>query len=253
MSDPILNRPTEELFREDARLTECVARIVAVDERGVQLDRTVFYPQGGGQAGDAGELLLADGTRIAIADTRKGEAPGSILHLPTADQAAALARLQPGVHVTARIDWERRHRHMRFHTATHLLCALVPYPVDGCSITADYARLDFHMNEPIDKEALNASIARLVAQARAVRHRWISDAELDADPSLVRSMSVQPPRGSGRVRLLEIDGVDLQPCGGTHVANTAEVGAVVVRKIEKKSAMTRRVVLAFADAAGAAP
>ena len=250
MSDPtIFTRPTEALFRDDARLTECTARVVTTDERGVQLDRTVFYPQGGGQAGDAGELHLADGTRIVIADTRKGDAAGAILHLPAAEQAEqaeTLARLRPGDEVTARIDWARRHRHMRFHTATHLLCALVPYPVDGCSITAEYARLDFHMNEPLDKEALTAGIARLVAAAHPVRQRWISDAELDADPTLVRSMSVQPPRGSGQVRLLEIEGVDLQPCGGTHVANTAEVGAVFVRKIEKKSAMTRRVVLAFA-------
>jgi misacylated tRNA(Ala) deacylase len=135
---------------------------------------------------------------------------------------------------------------MRFHTATHLLCALVPHAVNGCSITAGYARLDFHMSEPLDKEALTAGIARFVAAARAVRHRWISEAELDANPQLVRSMSVRPPRGSGRVRVLEIEGVDLQPCGGTHVANTAEVGDVVVTKIEKKSAMTRRVVLGFA-------
>jgi misacylated tRNA(Ala) deacylase len=246
MSDTFASTPVDELFREDARLTECAARIVAVDARGVQLDRTVFYPQGGGQAGDAGELLLADGTRIAIADTRKGDVPGEIVHVPAAEQTAALAQLRPGDSVTARIDWERRQRHMRFHTATHLLCALVPHPVDGCSITANYARLDFHMNEALDKDALTAGIARLVAEAHPVRHRWIAEAELDADPALVRSMSVQPPRGSGRVRLLEIDGVDRQPCGGTHVANTSEVGAVIVTKIEKKSAMTRRVVLGFA-------
>jgi len=246
MSDTFVSAPVDELFREDAHLTECTARIVAVDARGVQLDRTVFYPQGGGQAGDAGELLRADGTRIAIADTRKGDAPGEIVHVPAAEQTDALAQLRPGDTVTARIDWARRQRHMRFHTATHLLCALVPHPVDGCSITASYARLDFHMNEALDKDALTAGIARLVAEAHPVQHRWIAEAELDADPTLVRSMSVQPPRGSGRVRLLEIDGVDRQPCGGTHVANTAEVGAVVVTKIEKKSAMTRRVVLGFA-------
>jgi misacylated tRNA(Ala) deacylase len=140
---------------------------------------------------------------------------------------------------------------MRFHTATHLLCALVPHPVDGCSITAAYARLDFHMNEPLDKQALSDGIARLVAGAHPVRHRWISEAELDAAPQLVRSMSVQPPRGQGRVRVLEIEGVDLQPCGGTHVANTAEIGNVIVTKLEKKSAMTRRVVLGFADPAQA--
>ncbi|HEY1393843.1 MAG TPA: alanyl-tRNA editing protein [Methylibium sp.] len=236
---------TEELFREDAQLRTCEARITAVADGGVLLDRTVFYPQGGGQAGDAGELLLANGSAIAIADTRKAAAPGEILHL-LADPADA-ARLAPGQAVQARIDWQRRHRHMRFHTATHLLCALVPHPVDGCSITAGYARLDFHMNEPLDKEALNTGLARLVAEAHAVRHRWISDAELDANPQLVRSMSVQPPRGSGRVRLLEIEGVDLQPCGGTHVSSTAEIGPVIVTKIEKKSAMTRRVVLGLAE------
>ncbi|HUG26127.1 alanyl-tRNA editing protein [Piscinibacter sp.] len=237
---------TIELFRDDARLRECPATVLAVDERGVRLDRTVFYPHGGGQAGDRGELVLADGTALAIADTRKGERPGEVVHVPFAAQEALLAQLQPGAAVTARIDWERRHRHMRFHTATHLLCALVPHPVDGCSITADYARLDFHMNEPLDKEALNAGLARLVGEAHPVSHRWISDAELDANPGLVRSMSVQPPRGTGRVRLMDVDGVDLQPCGGTHVANTAEIGGVVVTKIEKKSAMTRRVVLGFA-------
>jgi misacylated tRNA(Ala) deacylase len=246
VTDPLPASPTEELFREDARLAECTARIVAVDGRGVRLDRTVFYPQGGGQAGDAGELVRADGLRLAIADTKKGEAPGEIVHVPALGQEEALAGLKPGDAVTARIDWERRHRHMRFHTATHLLCALVPHPVDGCSITAGYARLDFHMNEPLDKEALSAGLARLVAEEHPVGHRWITDAELDASPTLVRSMSVQPPRGTGRVRILEIDGVDLQPCGGTHVANTAEIGRVIVTKIEKKSAMTRRVVLGFA-------
>ena len=247
MSDPLFEPTTIELFRDDARLTECEALVVAVDERGVRLDRTVFYPQGGGQAGDRGELITAAGGRLAIADTRKGEGPGQIIHVPAAGQDEAVAALRAGDRVTARIDWARRHRHMRFHTATHLLCALVPHPVDGCSITADYARLDFHMGEPLDKQVLTEGLAKLVGEAHAVSHRWISDAELDANPGLVRSMSVQPPRGTGRVRLLEVDGVDLQPCGGTHVANTAEIGAVIVTKIEKKSAMTRRVVLGFAD------
>jgi misacylated tRNA(Ala) deacylase len=238
---------TEELFRDDARRVECDAVVVAVDERGVQLDRTVFYPLGGGQAGDSGELVLADGRTLAIADTRKGAAPGEIVHLPRAGQESLCAGLAPGQAVRARIDAARRGRHMRFHTATHLLCALVPHPVDGCSITADYARLDFHMNEPLDREALNAGLARLVGEAHPVHARWISEAELDANPGLVRSMSVQPPRGLGRVRVVEIDGVDAQPCGGTHVANTAEIGPIVVTKIEKKSAMTRRVVIGFAD------
>jgi misacylated tRNA(Ala) deacylase len=236
---------TEELFREDATLVECEARVTLVDERGARLDRTVFYPHGGGQAGDRGELALADGTVVAIADTKKGEAPGEIVHVLA--EPGDAARLAPGMPVRARIDVARRRAHMRFHTATHLLCALIPHPVDGCSITQEYARLDFHMTDPLDKDAVEAGLARLVAEAHPVSHRWITDAELDANPQLVRSMSVQPPRGTGRVRLMEIADVDLQPCGGTHVANTAEIGAVSVRKIEKKSAQTRRVVLEFRD------
>ena len=236
---------TEELFRDDATLLQCRARVLAADERGVRLDRTVFYPQGGGQAGDAGELRLDDGRVFAVTDTRKGEAAGEILHLLA--EGADLGALQPGVELSAHVDAARRRAHMRFHTATHLLCALVPHAVNGCSITAGHARLDFHMNEPLDKELLTQGIARLVAEAHPVRHRWISEAELDANPQLVRSMSVQPPRGQGRVRVLEIEGVDLQPCGGTHVANTAEIGAVVVTRVEKKSAMTRRVILGFAE------
>jgi misacylated tRNA(Ala) deacylase len=239
---------TEELFREDASLLACSATVLALDDSGVVLDRTVFYPLGGGQAGDSGTLTSADGSVLAIADTRKHkERPGDIAHVPA--PGADLSAFAPGTRVTAHIDAAKRQAHRRFHTATHLLCALVPHPVDGCSITAGYARLDFHMAEPLDKEALTAGIARLVAEAHAVSHRWISEAELDANPQLVRSMSVQPPRGLGRIRVLDIDGVDLQPCGGTHVGNTAEVGAVVVTKIEKKSAMTRRVVLGFADEA----
>jgi len=239
--------PTEELFREDPRLTHCEALITALDERGIRLDRTVFYPHGGGQAGDAGVLRLADGREVAIVDTKKGAEPGAIVHVPAS--GSDLSALAAGTVVTARIDWARRHRHMRFHTATHLLCALIPHPVDGCSITADYARLDFHMTEPLDKETITQGLARLVAGSHAVTHRWISEAELDANPGLVRSMSVQPPRGLGRVRVMEIAGVDLQPCGGTHVANTAEIGSVIVTKIEKKSAKTRRVVLGFVEAA----
>jgi misacylated tRNA(Ala) deacylase len=237
---------TDELFREDADLASCDAIVLAAGDAGIVLDRTVFYPLGGGQAGDTGELLTGDGRRVEVVDTRKDkERPGAILHVPAPGQAG----LQPGDRVTACIDVARRSAHRRFHTATHLLCALVPHPVDGCSITAAYARLDFHMTEPLDKDTLTAGMARLVAEAHAVRHRWISEEELDANPQLVRSMSVQPPRGLGRIRVLEIDGVDLQPCGGTHVANTADIGAVVVTKIEKKSAKTRRVVLGFAEPA----
>ena len=248
---------TIALFRDDPALMQCTARITGVlagPEPGAQghvrLDRSVFYPQGGGQAGDRGVLRLDDGREIPVADTRKGpDGPDDILHA-----VAAGVVLEPtlvGRVVEAQLDVERRERHRRFHTATHLLCALVPHPVDGCSITAEYARLDFHTAEALDKSALNEGLARLIAEAHPVTQRWITDAELDANPQLVRSMSVQPPRGSGRVRLLEIEGVDLQPCGGTHVGNTAEIGALVVAKIEKKGAMTRRVVLQWAAVAPA--
>lgn len=248
---------THDLFREDGYLRECSARITAITEAGIVLDRTVFYPLGGGQAGDSGHLLLADGTAIAIADTRKGkDAEGQptadIVHVPAPGQEAHLAALATGAPVTARIDWERRHRLMRLHTTTHLLCHLVPQLVNGCSITPEYARLDFSMTDPLDKDVLTAGIAALVAAGHPLTVASISDEELDANPALVKSMSVQPPRGSGRIRTIRIGGegdvplIDLQPCGGTHVANTAEIGAIVVTKIEKKSATTRRVVLGFA-------
>jgi len=232
---------TQELFREDATLLACEAAVVGQGEGGVLLDRTVCYPLGGGQAGDTGWLVGGD-QRWRITDTRKSkEQPGAIVHLIEGEALPAV-----GAAVRVEVDAARRQAHRRFHSATHLLCALLPYPVDGCSITETYARLDFHTDEPFDKEAIQAGLTRLVAEAHPVRHRWISEEELDANPGLVRSMSVQPPRGLGRVRVMEVEGVDLQPCGGTHVGNTSEIGAVVVTKIEKKSAMTRRVVLGFA-------
>ena len=246
---------TQDLFRQDAYLAECGATVTAVHQHGIVLHRTVFYPLGGGQAGDAGELVLADGSAITITDTRKGkDAEGQptadIVHVPAPGQEALLAALRPGTELTARVDWARRHRLMRFHTSTHLLCHLVAMPVNGCSITPEYARLDFHMTEPLDKDALSAGLAALVAAAHPVSLGAITDAELDANPALVKSMSVSPPRGSGTVRTVRIGAaelIDLQPCGGTHVANTAEIGRVVVTKIEKKSATTRRVVLGCAD------
>jgi misacylated tRNA(Ala) deacylase len=246
---------TQELFRQDAYLRETPATIVAITEHGLVLDRTVFYPLGGGQAGDTGALVLANGDKLQIADTRKckdaeGRATLGIVHIPAAGQEALLELMQAGDQVVARVAWDRRHKLMRFHTTTHLLCHLVPQLVNGCSITPEYARLDFNMTEPLDKEALTSGIARLVAGSHAVEVGSITDEELDANPALVKSMSVQPPRGTGSIRTIRIAGVDgpldLQPCGGTHVANTAEIGAVVVTKIEKKSATTRRVVLGFA-------
>lgn len=246
---------TQDLFRDDAYRTECPATITALTEQGIVLDQTVFYPLGGGQAGDAGELQLINGVRITIADTRKakdveGQPTSGIVHIPAPGQEALIDGLRMGDSLTAQIDWARRHRLMRFHTTTHLLCHLVPVPVNGCSITPDYARLDLHMTEPLDKEALTAGIAALVAAAHPVTLGSVTDAELDANPALVKSMSVSPPRGNGLVRTVRVGDaalIDLQPCGGTHVANTAEIGRVVVTKIEKKSATTRRVVLGFAD------
>jgi misacylated tRNA(Ala) deacylase len=245
---------TRELFRDDGYLRECQAEVRATAGGFVELDQTVFYPLGGGQAGDAGVLVLADGRELRIADTRKakddqGQPTGGIWHVPAPGQEELLAAQQPGQRVTARIDWERRHRLMRFHTTTHLLCHLVPQMVNGCSITPDYARLDFHMTDPLDKDALTQAIARLVAASHPVAVGSITDEELDANPALVKSMSVQPPRGTGRIRTIRVGTdalIDFQPCGGTHVANTAEIGAVVVTRIEKKSATTRRVVLGFA-------
>jgi misacylated tRNA(Ala) deacylase len=242
--------PTAALFRADAYLQHCDATVTGVTESGVELDRTVFYPLGGGQAGDTGWLVTARGTRLRVADARKSRRPDA-----TPDDTVHV--LEPGVnwpselavgdHVQAQIDWDRRLRHMRFHTATHLLCAVVRELVDGCSITADYARLDFAMTAPLDRAEVQAGLERLVAAAIPVTSEWISDEQLQSNPQLVKSMSVSPPLGFGRVRLLRIGDVDLQPCGGTHVRRTDEIGAVRVAKIEKKSARTRRVVLELAD------
>jgi misacylated tRNA(Ala) deacylase len=238
--------PTEALFRTDAYLKSCDATVAAVSDDGVELDRTAFYPLGGGQAGDSGWLVTADGTRLRVADTRKSKRPDA-----TPDDAVHYLdpavdwreRLAVGTPVHAEIDWDRRYRHMRFHTATHLLCAVVKQLVDGCSITSDYARLDFAMTDLLDKGEVQAGLDRLIAAGHAVTSEWITDEQMLANPQLVKSMSVSPPIGFGRVRLLRIDDIDLQPCGGTHVRNTAEIGEVRVAKIEKKSARTRRVVL----------
>ncbi|RQR51752.1 alanyl-tRNA editing protein [Burkholderia sp. Bp9002] len=241
---------THALFREDAYLTRCEAVVTAVGDDGIRLDRTVFYPLGGGQAGDCGALTLPDGTAIAIVDTRKakfdGATPDDAAHLPAPGQEAGLAALAPGARVLAEIDWTRRYRHMRLHTAAHLMCAVLPYPVDGCSVTADYVRLDFATAEPIDRDDVERRLAALIAGAHPVTTEWITDDEMAERPELVRTMSVKPPMGLGRVRLLRIDGVDLQPCGGTHVRNTSEIGGLRVAKLEKKSARTRRVVLELA-------
>ena len=233
---------TEEVFRQDAYAQSCAARVTAVDDAGVRLDRTVFYPLGGGQPGDVGELVLGDGTTVPIVDTRKGEAPGEIVHVPDGPVDPGLV----GSGITARIDWSRRHRLMRMHTCMHLLCSLVPAPVTGGSIRDGSGRLDFDLPEStLDKQDLTERLNRLVAEDHTVTARWIGEEELDANPSLVRTMSVAPPRGQGTVRVLDIEGVDLQPCGGTHVASSGEIGRVRVTKIEKKGRQNRRVSVAF--------
>ena len=240
---------TVAIHREDPYARQCEGFVTRIADDGVELDRTVFYPLGGGQAGDVGTLLLGEGTTLDVIDARKSRrddaTPDDTLHLLD-PESGWQDKLAVGTAVSAHIDWERRYRHMRFHTATHLLCAVVHELVDGCSITADYARLDFAMTAPLDKATVQQGLDELVARSLPVGCEWISDDELRASPQLVRSMSVSPPLGFGRVRLVRIGEVDLQPCGGTHVRNTAEIGAVRVAKIEKKSARTRRVVLGFA-------
>ncbi|HZX23010.1 MAG TPA: alanyl-tRNA editing protein [Woeseiaceae bacterium] len=234
---------TERLFEQDAYLQECVATAVAADEDGIVLDRTVFYPLGGGQPGDRGWLETSAGERIGIVDTRKGEA-GAIRHVPAGDAPLPA----PGEQVRAVIDWELRYRHMRMHTCLHLVGAVIPHGVTGGNISAAKSRLDFDMEETLDKEAVTAAVNALVAGDHEVQSRWITSEELREQPELVRTMSVSPPMNAGHIRLLEIPGVDLQPCGGTHVRRTGEIGPIVVSKIEKKGRHNRRVNIVFADA-----
>jgi len=232
------------LFRDDAYLKACEATVVAMRGDSLELDRTVFFPAGGGQPGDRGVLRLADGTEFEVIDTRKGELADHVLHvLPTGSAPPAV-----GSKLKAELEWDLRYRHMRFHTALHLLCAVVKAPVTGGRIAADKAHLDFDIEmEKLDKEAIEGALDGLVSAAHDASARWVSDTELDARPDLVRTMSVAPPRGEGRVRLLEIPGVDLQACGGTHVANTSEIGRLKVARIRSEGKHNKRVTLAFAQ------
>jgi misacylated tRNA(Ala) deacylase len=233
---------TELLFREDSYLRTATATVLAVSERGIELDRTVFYPQGGGQAGDTGRLLRAQGEPIAVADTRKGDTPDRVLHVP----AAGSAVLQPGETVTLEIDWVRRYRLMRLHTALHLLSCVIPAPVTGGNIAPDKARLDFDIDfSQLNAERIERNTNALIVAGAATETVWITDAELAAQPELVKTMSVQPPRGAGRVRLLKIPGIDLQPCGGTHVANIAEIEGIRVLKIRSEGKHNKRVEIAL--------
>jgi len=232
---------TEPLFQQDARLQGCTATVTEVVEAGVVLDRSVFYPLGGGQPGDTGTLRAVDGREWRVVDARKGEG-GRILHV----LGAGVTPPEAGTTVDATIDWSRRHAHMRMHTCLHLLGSVLRYGVTGGQISADKGRLDFDTQDEIDKDAVTAAVNALVAANYPVRSLWIAEEELDRQPELVRTLSVQPPRGAGRIRLLEIPGVDLQPCGGTHVAATGEIGPVTVTKVENKGKRNKRVYVAFA-------
>src|SRR6266550_6121482 len=239
---------TELLFRDDAYLRSCAARVTAADERGIRLDRTVFYPTGGGQPGDSGVLRLASGEVIAVLDTVKGEAADEVVHIP----ALGASLPAPGTEVTAEIDWDRRHRLMRMHSCLHLLCAVVPGAVTGGQVSDGRGRLDFDVpGASLDKEEIAAQLNALIAAAHEVTPRWITDDELQARPELVRTMSVKPPVGAGRVRLMEVAGadmpIDLQPCGGTHIRNTVEIGCIKINKIESKGRQNRRVIVAFVE------
>ncbi|WP_299470696.1 alanyl-tRNA editing protein [uncultured Roseibium sp.] len=234
------------LFRDDAYLRTCDAEVVGINERGgIILDRTVFYATGGGQPGDSGYLELEDGSRTEISTTVYDEDKTSIVHVPADGQPLP----SKGTRLTAHIDWTRRYRMMRVHTALHLLSVALPFPVTGGQIGDAEGRLDFDMGEEtVDKEALIGELNSLAAGDHEVTTEWITDAELDAKPDLVKTMSVKPPRGSGRVRLVRIGGdVDLQPCGGTHVSRTSEIGTLVLGKIEKKGKQNRRVRIRLAD------
>jgi misacylated tRNA(Ala) deacylase len=234
---------TQLLFRDDAYLRSSTTRVLSADQSGIRLERTVFYPQGGGQPGDSGVLRLPDGGSLPIIDTRKGEGVDEVLHIPASGRPLPSS----GASITVEIDWERRYRLMRMHTCLHLLCAAVPGAVTGGQISDGKGRLDFDVpGESLDKDVITRRLKELISADLAVTPRWISDEELLARSDLVRTMSVKPPIGQGRVRLLDIAGVDLQPCGGTHLRRTGEVGRVEVVKIENKGRQNRRVVVAFA-------
>ena len=227
---------THALFQEDAYLRECNAQVRHSSADGIVLDQTVFYPLGGGQPGDQGVLRWGDGEETPIMDTRKGENQ-EIIHFPL-----PTATLPPvGADVQVVLDWERRYRHMRMHTCLHLLGAVLTFPVTGGSIGAQKSRLDFDMVDPVDKATVTAALNALIVRDDPVETVWITEAELDAQPELVRTLSVKPPRGAGRIRLLKIADIDLQPCGGTHLKRTGEIGPATVSKVEKKGRQNRRV------------
>jgi|SRR5262245_3285426 len=239
---------TEQLYRTDAYLRDCTAHVLAVNERGgIVLDRTVFYAAAGGQPGDKGVLEADGGGSCAIATTVFDADKRTIVHVP----AEGGLRPAPGQGVRASLDWGFRAPLMRMHTCLHLLCSLVPFPVTGGQVNPDDSRLDFDIDDPsaVDKDKLTAALNALIAADHPVTEHWITEAELEASPGLVRTMEAKPPKGGGRMRLVligENGAVDMQPCGGTHVKHTGEIGRVAVTKIEKKGKLNRRIRVSFA-------
>ncbi len=238
--------PTEPLFRDDPYLPEVEATVLGINDRGgIVLDRTIFYATGGGQPGDTGRIIRADGSEIAIATAVYGDDKSEIVHVPAEGQTLPEA----GETVRLALDWERRNRHMRIHTGLHLLSVVLPFPVTGGAIGAEEGRLDFDLDGGAapPREEIEAQLNELAAAAHPVTTEWITDEELLASPGLVKTMKVKPPMGSGRVRLVRIGDIDLQPCGGTHVRSTAEIGGLTVSKIESKGKQNRRVRIRFAE------
>ncbi len=236
---------TKALFTDDAYMQQCQATIISINaDGGIILDQTVFYPTGGGQPGDSGVLVTNDGIEIKINTVIKDKINGEIIHIPEENQPS----LEIDANVTAKIDWDKRFTYMRMHSAMHILCAVVPCGVTGGQVGYKKSRLDFDIGEhTLDKVEITAAMNEIIAGNHDITAQWISDSELDANPDLVRTMSVQPPRGAGKIRLLKIGGdIDLQPCGGTHVINTSEIGEVIISKIENKGKRNRRVNIIFA-------
>ena len=223
-------------------MKECTAIVTGIADHGVILDRSVFYCQGGGQPGDTGVLALTDGRLLKVVNTIAEQETGEQLHVLDGDETLPAL----GEEVTARIDWDRRYGFMRMHSCMHMLCAVIDAPVTGGSVSEGRARLDFDLPDPIDKAEVTQALNKLIQQDKPRRFRWITDEELQSQQDLVRTMSVSPPVGQGRVRLVEFEGIDLQPCGGTHVARSGEIGPVRVSKIEKKGKQNRRVIVEFA-------
>jgi misacylated tRNA(Ala) deacylase len=233
---------TEMLYLQDAYQKECQAEITAVSNDGIILDRTVFYPRGGGQPGDSGRFFFSDGRVLIISDTRYGP-EREVLHVPGDEDPLP----EVGEQVNAEIDWERRYRLMRMHTCLHFLGVALPYGVTGGSIGENRSRLDFDMQDPIDKETVTEKINQLIAGDHTAETIWTDWEELDQRPDLIRTMSVKPPRVAEKIRLLKIGDLDLQPCGGTHIKSSGEIGRVIVSKIEKKGKHNRRVYVELAD------